>query len=90
MLVLSALLCNLGNSVGQYYPTVARTLAGSRDAALLISLPPFLLAAIVGWLSARASDRSGRQCVERRAALADAAVSLMPSVSRVWPSSLSS
>ena len=60
LLVLSGLLFNLGQSFSGYFPTVARTLAGSREAALLISLPPFLLAALVGWFSGRASDRSRR------------------------------
>lgn len=69
LLVLSGLLFNLGNSFGLYWPSLARTLAGSREAALLISLPPFLLAALVGWSSGRASDQSGCQCVVSRSGL---------------------
>lgn len=79
LLVLSMFFVNLGVSFGQYWPTIARTLTGSRKSALLISLPPFFLAAVVGWVSARASDRSGRQCVVLLPSALTIAASRMPS-----------
>ncbi|KAF7312038.1 Tartrate transporter [Mycena indigotica] len=51
----------LGRSVGQFFPTVAKTLGFSTTKTLLLTAPPWLLAAVVCVLSAWHADRTGER-----------------------------
>ncbi|KAJ7503277.1 major facilitator superfamily domain-containing protein [Mycena galericulata] len=52
---------HLGRSVGQFFPTVAKTLGFSTTITLLLTAPPWLVAAIVCVLSAWHADRTGER-----------------------------
>ncbi|KAJ6578094.1 major facilitator superfamily domain-containing protein [Mycena capillaripes] len=52
---------HLGRSVGQFFPTLAKTLGYSTSITLLLTAPPWLLAAICCVLSAWHADRTGER-----------------------------
>ncbi|KAJ7149878.1 major facilitator superfamily domain-containing protein [Mycena crocata] len=52
---------HLGRSVGQFFPTVAKTMGFSNSITLLLTAPPWLVAALVCVLSAWHADRTGER-----------------------------
>nr|GAT50483.1 tartrate transporter [Mycena chlorophos] len=52
---------HLGRSVGQFFPTLAKTLGYSTTTTLLLTAPPWLLAAFICVLSAWHADRTGER-----------------------------
>ncbi|KAJ6489044.1 MFS transporter [Mycena sanguinolenta] len=52
---------HLGRSVGQFFPTLAKTLGYSTSKTLLLTVPPWLLAAILSVLNAWHADKSGER-----------------------------
>ncbi|KAJ7052049.1 major facilitator superfamily domain-containing protein [Mycena amicta] len=52
---------HLGRSVGQFFPTLAKTLGFSTSITLVLTAPPWLVAAIVCVLSAWHADRTGER-----------------------------
>ncbi|KAJ6543605.1 MFS general substrate transporter [Mycena vulgaris] len=52
---------HLGRSVGQFFPTLAKTLGFSTLNTLLLTVPPWLLAALLCVLSAWHADRTGER-----------------------------
>ncbi|KAJ7082716.1 MFS general substrate transporter [Mycena belliarum] len=52
---------HLGRSVGQFFPTLAKTLGFSTSVTLLLTAPPWLVAAIVCVFGAWHADRTGER-----------------------------